>query len=132
MGPVSGIPPDDSGCGDSANVASVALHLRAGFTEIGTLKDIGFKHGRWLDTVLLQRQLGKELYAAGQSGTRTLRQEKGASPPFGYFSRFPASSTTFSPSSLANAPFAHPEEYPVPLRKGGTDAFPTVSPQSDG
>ncbi len=45
--------------GDSANVASVALHLRAGFTEIGTLKDIGFKHGRWLDTVLLQRQLGK-------------------------------------------------------------------------
>ena len=45
--------------GDSANVASVALHLRAGFTEIGTLKDIGFKHGRWLDTVLLQCQLGK-------------------------------------------------------------------------
>ena len=45
--------------GDCANVASVALHLRAGFTEIGTLKDIGFKHGRWLDTVLLQRQLGK-------------------------------------------------------------------------
>ena len=44
--------------GDSANVASVALHLRAGFTEIGTLKDIGFK-GRWLDTVLLQCQLGK-------------------------------------------------------------------------
>jgi hypothetical protein len=27
--------------GDSANVASVALHIRAGFTEIGTLKDIG-------------------------------------------------------------------------------------------
>ncbi|MEL2243008.1 GNAT family N-acetyltransferase [Leclercia adecarboxylata] len=45
--------------GDSANVASVALHLRAGFTEIGTLKDIGFKHGRWLDTVLLQRELGE-------------------------------------------------------------------------
>lgn len=45
--------------GDCANVASVALHLRSGFTEIGTLKDIGFKHGRWLDTVLLQRQLGK-------------------------------------------------------------------------
>ena len=59
MGPVSGIPPDDSGCGDCANVASVALHLRSGFTEIGTLKDIGFKHGRWLDTVLLQCQLGK-------------------------------------------------------------------------
>ena len=45
--------------GDCANVASVALHLRSGFTEIGTLKDIGFKHGRWLDTVLLQCPLGK-------------------------------------------------------------------------
>ncbi|ENE1000341.1 N-acetyltransferase [Escherichia coli] len=45
--------------GDSANVASVALHIRAGFTEIGTLKDIGFKHGRWLDTVLLQMILGE-------------------------------------------------------------------------
>ena len=45
--------------GDSANVASVALHIRAGFTEIGTLKDIGFKHGRWLDTVLLQMKLGE-------------------------------------------------------------------------
>jgi phosphinothricin acetyltransferase len=43
--------------GDSANVA--ALHIRAGFTEIGTLKDIGFKHGRWLDTVLLQMKLGE-------------------------------------------------------------------------
>ncbi len=91
--------------GDSANVASVALHLRAGFTEIGTLKDIGFKHGRWLDTVLLQRQLGK-----GAVRCRTVRYpdaeagERGIAP-FGYFSRFPASSTTFSPSSLANAPF---------------------------
>ncbi len=75
--------------GDSANVASVALHLRAGFTEIGTLKDIGFKHGRWLDTVLLQRQLGKGLYAAGQSGTRTLRQEKGGIAPFRLFQPFP-------------------------------------------
>ena len=45
--------------GDSANVASVSLHIRAGFTEIGTLKDIGFKHGRWLDTVLLQLNLGE-------------------------------------------------------------------------
>ncbi|SQI97938.1 putative phosphinothricin N-acetyltransferase [Klebsiella oxytoca] len=45
--------------GDSANVASIALHVRAGFTEIGTLKDIGFKHGRWLDTVFLQRILGE-------------------------------------------------------------------------
>jgi hypothetical protein len=28
-------------------------------TEIGTLKDIGFKHGRWLDTVLLQMKPGE-------------------------------------------------------------------------
>ncbi|KGB10122.1 acetyltransferase domain protein [Enterobacteriaceae bacterium ATCC 29904] len=53
--------------GDSENVASVALHIRAGFTEIGTLKDIGFKHGRWLDTVLLQLNLGE--------GNRTLPED---------------------------------------------------------
>ncbi len=44
--------------GDSANVASTALHRRAGFTFCGTLHGIGFKHGRWLDSVLMQRALG--------------------------------------------------------------------------
>ncbi|MGU0039827.1 N-acetyltransferase family protein [Citrobacter freundii complex sp. 2025EL-00176] len=45
--------------GDSNNQGSLKVHQQVGFTEIGTLKDIGFKHGRWLDTVLLQRTLGE-------------------------------------------------------------------------
>jgi phosphinothricin acetyltransferase len=45
--------------GDSANFGSIALHERAGFHHIGTLRSVGFKHGKWLDTVLMQRALGK-------------------------------------------------------------------------
>ncbi|MHC9291547.1 GNAT family N-acetyltransferase [Mycobacterium sp. LTG2003] len=37
--------------------ASLALHRRHGFVEAGRLRAVGFKHGRWLDTVLLQRSL---------------------------------------------------------------------------
>jgi L-amino acid N-acyltransferase YncA len=44
--------------GDSAQTASIAVHARAGFAHIGTLRSVGFKHGRWLDTVLMQRALG--------------------------------------------------------------------------
>ena len=44
--------------GDSTNAASVALHAVVGFRLIGTLQCVGFKHGRWLDTVLMQRPLG--------------------------------------------------------------------------
>ncbi len=44
--------------GDSANDASVRLHKAAGFELIGTLRDVGFKHGRWLDTVIMQLALG--------------------------------------------------------------------------
>src|SRR5690606_38999224 len=43
--------------GDSANVASVRLHAGLGFTTVGVLRDVGFKFGRWLDTVLMQRPL---------------------------------------------------------------------------
>lgn len=45
--------------GDSANLASVRLHEAFGFRLIGTLSAVGRKHGRWLDSVLLQRQLGE-------------------------------------------------------------------------
>lgn len=45
--------------GDSAQTASIAVHARAGFTHVGTLRAVGFKHGRWLDTVLMQRPLGR-------------------------------------------------------------------------
>ena len=44
--------------GDSGNEPSIRLHKAAGFELIGTLKDVGFKHGRWLDTVIMQRPLG--------------------------------------------------------------------------
>ena len=44
--------------GDSANTASIAVHAAVGFRLIGNFQSIGFKHGRWLDTVLMQRVLG--------------------------------------------------------------------------
>jgi phosphinothricin acetyltransferase len=44
--------------GDSAQIPSIAVHARAGFADVGTLRAVGFKHGRWLDTVLMQRPLG--------------------------------------------------------------------------
>ena len=44
--------------GDSANLASIRLHERLGFTHVGTLRSVGWKHERWLDTVLMQRALG--------------------------------------------------------------------------
>jgi L-amino acid N-acyltransferase YncA len=46
--------------GDSAQTASIALHERAGFRPVGTLRSVGFKFDRWLDTVLMQRGLGED------------------------------------------------------------------------
>jgi L-amino acid N-acyltransferase YncA len=43
--------------GDSANAGSIALHRRFGFELIGTLRSVGFKFGRWVDTPILQRAL---------------------------------------------------------------------------
>jgi phosphinothricin acetyltransferase len=45
--------------GDSANTASIELHRAAGFRMVGTFDNVGFKFGRWLDTVLMQRPLGQ-------------------------------------------------------------------------
>jgi L-amino acid N-acyltransferase YncA len=44
--------------GDSAQTPSIELHRAAGFRPIGTIEHVGFKLGRWLDTVLMQRALG--------------------------------------------------------------------------
>lgn len=44
--------------GDSGNTASIALHRACGFELAGTFTAIGFKHGRWVDSVLMQRALG--------------------------------------------------------------------------
>jgi len=45
--------------GDSANTASIRLHTRFGFREVGVLRSVGRKFDRWLDTVLLQRELSQ-------------------------------------------------------------------------
>jgi phosphinothricin acetyltransferase len=44
--------------GDSKQAPSIALHRELGFRLIGAIENVGFKHGRWLDTVLMQRALG--------------------------------------------------------------------------
>jgi L-amino acid N-acyltransferase YncA len=44
--------------GDSENIGSIALHRRFGFQMVGTLEAVGFKLGRWVDTVLMQRAIG--------------------------------------------------------------------------
>jgi phosphinothricin acetyltransferase len=44
--------------GDSANAASIGLHRKAGFRHVGMLSCVGFKHGRWVDSVIMQRDLG--------------------------------------------------------------------------
>ena len=44
--------------GDSGNAASIALHRRHGFEPVGTLRSVGFKLGRWVDTPIMQRVLG--------------------------------------------------------------------------
>jgi phosphinothricin acetyltransferase len=43
--------------GDSRNAASVNLHRRLGFRQIGTIRAVGWKFSQWTDTVLMQRPL---------------------------------------------------------------------------
>lgn len=49
--------------GDSANAASIALHRACGFEDAGVFRSVGWKHGRWVDVVMMQRALG-----AGDAG----------------------------------------------------------------
>jgi len=44
--------------GDSGNAASIGLHERLGFRRVGTLQSVGYKFGGWVDSVLMQRELG--------------------------------------------------------------------------
>lgn len=39
---------------DASNTGSIAFHKQFGFTENGTLKEVGFKFGRWLDVTMMQ------------------------------------------------------------------------------
>ncbi len=43
--------------GDSGNAASLALHRSLGFTDQGVGRSLGYKHGRWIDVVWLQKAL---------------------------------------------------------------------------
>ncbi|HWE46662.1 MAG TPA: GNAT family N-acetyltransferase [Caulobacteraceae bacterium] len=45
--------------GDSGNAPSVALHRACGFEAAGILRSIGFRHGRWVDVVVMQRALAQ-------------------------------------------------------------------------
>jgi phosphinothricin acetyltransferase len=45
--------------GDSANVASIELHRSLGFEMTGTFRAVGYKFGRWLDSVLMQKAVGE-------------------------------------------------------------------------
>ena len=44
--------------GDSGNAGSIGVHRAQGFTQVGVLKDCGWKFGRWLDVVLMEKSLG--------------------------------------------------------------------------
>lgn len=44
--------------GDSRSAGSIRLHESLGFRRVGILEAVGYKHGRWLDSVLMQRSLG--------------------------------------------------------------------------
>ena len=45
--------------GDSANAASIGVHRSLGFQNVGTLKSCGWKFGKWLDVVLMDKSLGE-------------------------------------------------------------------------
>ncbi|PFW71654.1 GNAT family N-acetyltransferase, partial [Bacillus sp. AFS075960] len=45
------------GCIDTTNAGSIALHTRLGFVHSGTIKEAGFKFGRWLDAAFYQLRL---------------------------------------------------------------------------
>jgi L-amino acid N-acyltransferase YncA len=51
--------------GEAANAGSIRLHERFGFRHVGTFPGIGLKHGRWLDTVFMQRALGPGINEPG-------------------------------------------------------------------
>jgi phosphinothricin acetyltransferase len=59
--------------GDSGNTGSITLHARLGFRHAGTLEAVGFKLGRWVDTVLMQRALG--------AGSGALQDDLGGEVP---------------------------------------------------
>lgn len=56
--------------GDSGNDPSIGLHARLGFEKIGILPSVGFKFGRWVDQVIMQRPLGDGDEALPEAGKK--------------------------------------------------------------
>ncbi len=56
--------------GDSANEASIRLHRSLGFDDCGQLTAVGWKFGRWLDVVMMQRRLGPGASRVAMTDTR--------------------------------------------------------------
>lgn len=55
--------------GDSSNLGSVGVHRSLGFSHIGSIKSCGWKFGRWLDIVLMEKSLGEGDTTPPESGT---------------------------------------------------------------
>ena len=55
--------------GDSRNQASITLHRNAGFTFCGTIHSVGYKFGRWLDSVIMELPLGDGDRSAPREGS---------------------------------------------------------------
>ncbi len=55
--------------GDSANQGSIGLHRSLGFRQEGVLRGVGFKFGRWVDVVIMHRQLGGDDRPLPDGGT---------------------------------------------------------------
>jgi phosphinothricin acetyltransferase len=54
--------------GDAANAGSVGLHAACGFSHVGAMSAVGFKAGRWVDVVVMQRPLNAGAAAAPDAG----------------------------------------------------------------
>lgn len=61
--------------GDSDNHGSIKLHAACGFERVGVMKAVGFKFGRWVDSVYMQREIGE-----GQSTLAPDRENSGNRP----------------------------------------------------
>lgn len=59
--------------GDSGNDGSIGIHRALGFQPAGVLRSVGFKHGRWVDVVMMQRSIG--------AGDETLPEGSPAAAP---------------------------------------------------
>ncbi|HLW92351.1 MAG TPA: GNAT family N-acetyltransferase [Roseiarcus sp.] len=62
---------------DGANAASIRLHEAGGFQQVGRLPSIGYKFGRWTDSVIMQRSLGPGASAPPEQWTFPLPEGEG-------------------------------------------------------